>query len=108
MPWILRKGSEDIDFGLSSRRVHEDVLGAVNWARAGGGLFQIYHYIAADFVRQGQLVEVLKPFNGRTRPFSVLYPRNRHLSARVGAFVDFLAEQSMARKGRGRSQPAAT
>ena len=95
MPWILRRDGQDIDFTFNSRRrVHEDVLGAVNWARAGGGLFQIHHFIAADFVVRGELVEVLKALGGRTRPFSALYPQNRHLSARVRAFVDFLIEQS--------------
>jgi DNA-binding transcriptional LysR family regulator len=99
MPWIVRENGEDIDFSFSSRRrVHEDVLGAVNWARAGGGFFQIYHFIAADFVAQGQLVEVLKRFGGRSRPFCVLYPRNRHLSARVRAFVEFLVQQSATKK----------
>lgn len=98
MPWILRHEGEEIDFSFNSRRrVHEDVIGAVNWARCGGGLFQIYHFIAADFVRDGQLVEVLKSLAGRTRPFSVLYPQNRHLSARVRAFVDFL----LAHTGKG-------
>ena len=95
MPWILRNNGQDMEFTfMSRRRVHEDVLGAVNWARAGGWLFQIYHFIAADFVERGQLVEVLKGLGGRKRPFSALYPQNRHLSARVRAFVDFLIEQS--------------
>ncbi len=95
MPWIFRAAGEDIDFAFTSRRrVHEDVVGAVHWARAGGGLFQIYHFIAADWVAQRQLVEVMQPFGGRTRPFCALYPHNRHLSARVRAFVDFLVAQT--------------
>jgi DNA-binding transcriptional LysR family regulator len=97
MAWLLRRDGRDVEHSFSSnRRVHEDVLGAVNWALAGGGLFQIYHFIADEHVRQGRLVEVLKPFNGASRPFSVLYPRNRHLSARVRAFVDHLVERSQA------------
>jgi DNA-binding transcriptional LysR family regulator len=95
MPWTLRHEGEDLEFSFNSRcRVHDDVVGAVHWARAGGGLFQIYHFIADDFVRQGQLVEVLKPLGGRTRPFCALYPQSRHLSARVRALVDFLTARS--------------
>jgi DNA-binding transcriptional LysR family regulator len=101
MPWILRKDFEDIDFSFTSRRkVHEDVMGAVNWARAGGGLFQIYHFIACDLVARGELVEVLKDLGGRSRPFSILYPQNRHLSSRVRAFVDFLVGHSASKGGR--------
>jgi DNA-binding transcriptional LysR family regulator len=95
MAWSLREGDHDIDFSFSSRvRVHEDVLGAVHLACAGGGVFQTYHFIADGFVKQGQLVEVMQPFSGRSRPFSVLYPQNRHLSSRVRAFVDFVAERA--------------
>jgi DNA-binding transcriptional LysR family regulator len=91
LPWLFREGGEDVERTLSgSVKVFEDVLGCFNHARAGGGLVQIYHFIASDTVRRGELVEVAKRFSGRTRPFSVLYPQNRHMSARVRAFVDFL------------------
>ncbi len=91
-PWIFRdEGGESRDLSLSSRqRVLEDVLAGLGWAVAGGGLFQIYHFVAADALAQGRLIEVMQPFGGRSRPFYVLYPQNRHLSARVRAFVDYL------------------
>ena len=91
MAWIFKEKGADVDFSFSSRqRVHEDVLGCVNWARAGGGLFQTYDFIARDAVQRGELVEVLRRHRGRSRPFSILYPQNRHLSARVRAFVAYL------------------
>lgn len=91
MPWIFREQGRDIDFPFESAlRISDDVLGAVTCARAGAGLFQIYHFIAANEVRRAELVEVLQPYAGRSRPFSVLFPQNRYLSARVRAFVDFL------------------
>ncbi|KDB53463.1 bacterial regulatory helix-turn-helix, lysR family protein [Sphaerotilus natans subsp. natans DSM 6575] len=104
MPWILRTPEgEDLDFGFRSRqRVHEDVLAGVGWAVAGGGLFQIYHFVAHAAVQAGQLVEVMAGHGGRSRPFHVLYPQNRHLSARVRAFVDYLAEAV----GPSKPQPA--
>lgn len=94
MPWIFRNAAgEDIDFTFKSRqRVHEDVLAGVGWAIAGGGLFQIYHFVAMEAVRNGQLVEVLHGAGGRSRSFHVLYPQNRHLSARVRVLADYLAE----------------
>lgn len=94
MPWIFRNASgEDIDFSFKSRqRVQEDVLAGVGWAIAGGGLFQIYHFVARSAVKDGKLVEVMQSVGGRSRPFYVLYPQNRHLSARVRAFVDYLTE----------------
>ncbi len=95
MPWIFHdaKGIE-IDFSFEGRiRVQDDVLGCVTYARAGGGLFQIYHFVTKSYVADGELVEVLRKFGGRTRPFCALYPQNRHLSPKVRLFVDFLREQ---------------
>jgi DNA-binding transcriptional LysR family regulator len=91
LPWLFREGGEDVERTPSgSVKVFDDVLGCFNQARAGGGLVQIYHFIASEAVRRGELVEVVKRCGGRARPFSVLYPQNRHMSARVRAFVDFL------------------
>ena len=92
LPWLFTDGQgRDIEYAFeSARRVHEDVLGCVSWSLSGGGLCQIYHFVADEALRDGRLVEVLKPHAGRSRPFHILYPQNRHLSARVRAFVDFL------------------
>ena len=92
MPWLFRDPAtkEDLDLPLASPlRVHEDVQAGLTWAQHGGGLIQTYHFAAAGT----PLVEVLQPWSGRSRPFYALYPHHRHLSARVRAFVDFLAAQ---------------
>lgn len=92
LPWLLRGADGAVaEHAFHSRqRVNEDVLGVLTWARAGGGICQIYHFIADEAVRRGELVEVLPALAGATRPFSILYPQNRHLSARVRAFVEFV------------------
>jgi DNA-binding transcriptional LysR family regulator len=92
MPWIFRMpGGEELDYVLRSRfRLLDDALGCVSWGNAGGGLFQTYHFIVGPAVARGELVEVLQAYGGRSRQFSVTYPQNRHLSARVRAFVDFM------------------
>lgn len=92
MPWIFTDAEgRDIDFNFRSRlRVLDDPFGCISLAQAGGGLYQTYHFIANSMVARGELVEVLQGHGGRTRPFTILYPQNRHLSARVRAFVDFL------------------
>jgi DNA-binding transcriptional LysR family regulator len=80
-----------IEKPITSRmRVLNDALGAVAWVNAGGGLYQTYRFAVGDALRRGDLVEVLQTYGGRSRPFSILYPQNRHLSARVRTFVDFL------------------
>jgi DNA-binding transcriptional LysR family regulator len=36
------------------------------------------------------MAQVLQPFGGRSRPFTLLYPHGRYVPHRVRAFVDFL------------------
>lgn len=60
-------------------------------ARAGLGLIQAPRYrLDADF-RSGALVPVLAGAPPTPTPVSVLYPRARHLSPRLRAFIDWLA-----------------
>lgn len=95
MPWIFTApdGREMEYAGRSRLRLLDDALGCVSWGCAGGGLFQTYHFIAAPAVARGELVEVLQAYGGRSRQFSVIYPQNRHLSARVRTFVDFMLQR---------------
>ncbi|MBK5354047.1 LysR family transcriptional regulator [Pseudomonas sp. TH41] len=69
----------------------DDVLG-VTLAKHGAGLFQTYRFIVENELADGSLVEVLKPFGGRSRPFTLLYPQSRHVPLRLRAFIDFLVE----------------
>ncbi len=92
MLWLFKgEKGEEIDLPVQSRmRILNDALGCVAWVNAGGGLYQTYNFAAAAAAKRGDLVEVLQDYAGRSKPFSVLYPQNRHLSAKVRAFIDFL------------------
>ena len=92
MLWLCKgEKGEEIDHPIRSRmRILNDALGCVSWVNAGGGLYQTYNFAAAAAVKRGDLVEVLRDYAGRSKPFSILYPQNRHLSAKVRAFIDFL------------------
>ncbi len=95
MPWLVRQNGQDVEWDAPCHvRVQDDVLGCMSIALGGGGLLQAYHFIAQRHVDNGSLVEVLQGATGRTRPFSILYPHNRHLSAKVHAFVQFLLAQA--------------
>jgi DNA-binding transcriptional LysR family regulator len=67
-------------------------LGGVTLAKHGAGLFQTYRFIVEQELADGSLVEVLQPFSGRSRPFTLLYPHGRYVPQRVRAFVDFLLQ----------------
>jgi DNA-binding transcriptional LysR family regulator len=92
--WLFTEAGKQRDIladgALSSS---DDVLAGVTLAKHHGGLFQTYRFIVEKELASGELVEVLKPFNGRSRPFTLLYPSGRHLPLRMRVFVDFLLAQ---------------
>lgn len=60
-------------------------------ARLGLGLIQVPRYHVAQDLAQGTLVTVLPDRPPSPTPVSLLYPRNRQLSPRVRAFIDWVA-----------------
>lgn len=93
--WLFNEdGHEKEIFSAGNYACSEDVLGGVTLAKAGAGLFQTYRFIVEKELADGSLLEVLQPFAGRTRPYSLLYPHGRLLPSRVRAFIDFMMEQT--------------
>jgi DNA-binding transcriptional LysR family regulator len=60
---------------------------------AGAGIAAIPSFIGAEDVQHGRLVRVLSKWAIDGRDLRVVYPSNRHLSARVRLFVDVLATE---------------
>ena len=61
----------------------------VECARLGLGLIQKPRYSSAADLASGRLIEVLGSTPPPSTPVSILYPRARHQSARVRAFIDW-------------------
>ena len=94
IPWIFRRDGADVDVSTQGGySCNEDVLALATLARAGAGLVQIYRFTVDDALKAGTLMEVLQPYGGRSRPFSVIYPGGRHMPLRVRVFIDFLADE---------------
>jgi len=91
-PWLFRDGGADTEWTPPDRlSVSDDVLGVVSLAAGGAGICQTYDFIAAEYLRQGRLIEVLPHLRGRSRPFSLIYAPHRRLSAASRALIDCLA-----------------
>jgi DNA-binding transcriptional LysR family regulator len=58
---------------------------------AGHGLVCLPIYLVGDLLQSGRLVTVLDDYTPPPLTLRALYPHNRHLSAKVRAFVDVLA-----------------
>lgn len=59
---------------------------------AGLGIFQTARFAVAEHLAKGELVQVLGDWNSDGAAVHVVYPPNRHLSAKVRVFVEWMAE----------------
>lgn len=91
-PLEFRKGEESIDI-LGPYRVSVNEANAyINATLAGLGVAQVTSFQAQRHLESGALVQLLPEWTQSTLPIYVVYPPNRHLSAKVRAFVDWAAE----------------
>lgn len=91
-PLEFRRGDESIDitgpYQLSVNEANAYVTSIV----AGLGIGQITSWQAQRYLDSGALVQLLPDWTQPLLPVYVVYPPNRHLSAKVRAFVDWAAE----------------
>jgi DNA-binding transcriptional LysR family regulator len=65
---------------------------AVNWALDGHGILMRAEWDIARYLRSGRLVQVLANYRTPEADIYAVYPQRHQLSARVRAFVDFIAQ----------------
>lgn len=92
--WVFREPAGD----PGSVRIHPQIAAnngdfLLQAAIAGRGIAYQPTFIAFEPIRDGQLVPVLEDYDWPGVNAYVIYPQSRHLSQRVRAFVDFLAER---------------
>ncbi len=64
---------------------------AVNWALDGHGILMRAEWDIERYLRNGRLVQVLPQYHTPEADIHAVYPQRHQLSARVRAFVDFVA-----------------
>ena len=65
---------------------------AVNWALDGHGVLQRAEWDVARYLKSGRLVQVLPDYATPAADIYAVYPQRHQVSARVRAFVDFIAD----------------
>lgn len=90
--WDFAKGGERLQMRLPGRLAVNDSNAYTVAALAGMGVAQMPTYVAQPLVAAGQLELVLQDWCVDPLPLQVVYPQNRHLSAKVRAFVEWVAE----------------
>ncbi|WP_338848190.1 LysR family transcriptional regulator [Massilia sp. W12] len=91
-PWSFTRGEQQLSLhlpGFFSTNNSDTYLQA---ALSGLGVAQMTSFVMQDYVRRGELQIVLPAWRSRAAPVHVVYPHNRHLSAKVRVFVEWLAQ----------------
>ena len=91
-PLELQKDGESIDVRGPYRVSVNESNAYVTATLAGLGISQITSHQASPHLGSGALVRLLPEWSQPLLPIYVVYPPNRHLSAKVRAFVDWAAE----------------
>jgi DNA-binding transcriptional LysR family regulator len=85
-PWVFR-GDEPAR--VRSRLTVNTAAAAIAGAVAGVGLTRVLSYQVANEVARGELAVVLKKFEPEPIPVSLVYVRERRLTAKLRAFIDY-------------------
>ncbi|TKC79193.1 LysR family transcriptional regulator [Trinickia terrae] len=92
MPLMFEKDGEVVEMRMQGSVAVNDAEAYLLSALNGLGIVQGSRFMALPYLESGALVEILPQWKPPTLPISVVYPHNRHLSATVRAFVDWIAD----------------
>ncbi len=91
-PWEWLEGEQTRSRAMAGSVTVNNAETYIACALAGLGLIQVPAYDVREHLAAGELVEVLAPWPAPALPMQLVYPHRRHLSQRVRAFGDWLAE----------------
>ncbi len=95
--WRLRGPEGESEVAVSGRFASNDFNFVRAAAVAGLGIASLASFACAEDLRAGRLVQVLPEHSAPGGALYAVYPTPRHLTPKVRAFVDFVAERLAAR-----------
>ncbi|KAF1007774.1 MAG: HTH-type transcriptional regulator DmlR [Luteibacter sp.] len=87
--WNFSRGDERVQVSLDSPVALNDSYAYTAAGLSGLGIVQMATFLMAPMIADGRLVPVLDDWTSDPMPIHVVYPLNRHLSAKIRAFVDW-------------------
>jgi LysR family transcriptional regulator, regulator for bpeEF and oprC len=93
--WDFSRGDEKIQIVPPSCLAVNDSTAYISAGLAGLGIMQMASYSMDSYVESGALELLLEDWISTPYPVNVVYPQNRHLSAKVRVFVEWVADLFM-------------
>jgi LysR family transcriptional regulator for bpeEF and oprC len=90
--WDFSRGDEQIQIATPASLAVNDSIAYLRAGLAGIGIMQLPSYTIDQYIESGQLELLLEDWTSMPLPVNVVYPQNRHLSAKVRVFVEWVAD----------------
>jgi len=92
LEWVFEKGGNRVAFSPVGALAVSHGEALLDAAIAGAGIAMAFDVTASRWIASGALAPILQDWQRQDRyPISIVYPQNRHLSAKVRVFADFVA-----------------
>jgi LysR family transcriptional regulator for bpeEF and oprC len=91
-PWDFSRDGERFDLPLVGHIALNDSNSYLQAGLAGLGVIITVDFMVRDHIAAGVLVPVMPDWISDPIPIHVVYPQNRHLSAKVRVFVEWVAD----------------
>jgi LysR family transcriptional regulator for bpeEF and oprC len=108
LTYRLQRGEERYEVDPRSILAVNDSSSMLSAALAGMGIARTTAFMAAPHLAAGRLQVVLPEWSAGALPLSVVYPPNRHVSARLRVFIDWAAEVIRTTLDESSALPSAT
>jgi LysR family transcriptional regulator for bpeEF and oprC len=92
MNWDFTRDGERIEVALPGTIALNDSNAYVQAGLAGLGIITMTDYLLTSYIAAGRMVQVLPEWRSDPLPVHIVYPQNRHLSAKVRVFVEWVSE----------------
>ncbi|RFA31405.1 LysR family transcriptional regulator [Alkalilimnicola ehrlichii] len=90
--WRFQDQGRETTVRVRGRVTYNSGIGLLEAALKGIGLVQLPNYYVEPYLRSGELVSVLEPFQEADEGVWAVYPQSQHLSPKIRRLVDYLAE----------------
>jgi DNA-binding transcriptional LysR family regulator len=90
--WEFRRGKKVVAVKTNARLLLSDVDSMLNACLAGVGIAQVMAIDVQKYIEQGRLVDLFPDWPDERFPLYAFYPSRRLPTAKLRAFMDFLAE----------------
>ncbi|KQQ36196.1 transcriptional regulator [Duganella sp. Leaf126] len=92
LDWDFNRDGERLQVALPGLIAVNDTNAYIAAGVAGLGIIQTPRFVIEPMLADGRLVTILDDWISDPLPVHVVYPQNRHLSAKVRVFVEWIAE----------------